>query len=449
MRYDLGLMDMYPIEASGTTIENDPMFKITLKSKIDPVVLEDAVYRAIRFHPLFGTQVRFDDVYYLQTNNRPVKLVHAKDSSRPLDFCKNTNGYPWQLCWYDRTITFEWCHGVTDGRGALDFLKTMLSIYCGMKFPVVPRKIMLGPGLEPFVDSKEKGIGYKMEPAGFSKRTLPVYKRGYKTDCHVLSADTKEIIDLSHKTGSSPSVVLSVLLSQAIRKHLPANASNRNVACNVVMDLRKCFVYETMHNCAEYKRITYQDKHDSMSFKEICADYKAILDHARIRENVVRMVTERIASFRALHYVHSKGIRHAAMHVIARLLKDSDCNCVLTYLGKTDFPEEVNAQIEDFQFRVWHDFGECILAAVDFNGTFKINICENYIEKGIVEDFIELCAEQGIYWNYLESTEYEQGHFVEESSIRTKISERNSEERAPRETLLPFPDPLGSPAVFL
>jgi len=449
MRYDLGLMDMYPIEVSGTKIENDPMFEVTLKSKIDPQKLEDAVYRAMKFHPLFATQVRYDGSYFLQSNNRPVKLIHAKLKERPLEFCSTTNGYPWQMCWYDRTITLEWCHGITDGRGAFDFIKSVLSIYCGMEVPVVPRKIMLGPGLEPFVNKKEKGVDYSVDPKGFSKRALPVYDRGFKTDCYVLSAKAEEITKLSTETGSSPSVVFSVLLSQAIRNQLPAKERNKNVACNIVMDLRKPLKYETMHNCVEYKRITYQDKHNSMSFADICHEYKKKLDHARIPENVVRMITERVNEFELAHVVKFKSLRHGVMKIAGEIMKDTDCNCVMTYLGKTDFPEEVNEMIEDFQFRVWHDFGECILAAVDFNGTFRMNLCENYMEKGIVENFITLCAEAGIHINCLSTMEYEQGRFVEEGNTKTKVKLRRSEERAPKESRAPFPEALGSPAMFL
>ena len=414
MRYDLGLMDMYPIEASGTIIENDPMFKIVMKEEVDPIKLEDSVYRAIKFHPLFGTQVGYDGSYYLETNNRPVKIIHADEANRPLEFCKGTNGYPWQICWWENSITFEWCHGVTDGMGALDFIRTMLCAYCGMEFEKIPRKIMLGPGLEPFVDQKERGVNFNIQPKGFSTSAMPIYDRGYETDCHVLQGSTQEILSVSRANESCPSAVLAVLLSRALRSYIPEKVRNRNVACNVVMDLRRPLRYETMHNCVEYKRITYQDKHDGMSIGDISREYKQVLDNARIRENVVRLITERVNLFKAYHLVKNKKRRKQVLGLIGKFMKDSDCNCVLTYLGDVRFPEKVAAHIEDIQVRCWHDFGECCMACLDFNGVFTINICENYIKKGVVAKFIELCEEEGIHLVEKETFKFEQRHFVEE-----------------------------------
>lgn len=416
MRYELGLMDMYPIEASGSVVENDPMFKAVLKEDVDPVKLEDAVYRALRFHPLFGTQVEFDGMYYLTTNNRPIRLINAKEADRPKQFGRSTNGFPWQMCWSGREITLEWCHGVTDGKGALDFLTTVLSMYCGVKYPDVPRHVDLGLGLEPFFDRKEKGIGWKEQPSGFPADALPLIHRGYKAECHVIKGSTAQLLKTAKENGGSPVAVLAILLSKAIRKHLPQELRNRNVATEVAVDLRKAFGYETQHNCVEFMKLTYQDRHDEMGFSAAVRDFKAVLDHDRIRENVVRRVTERIMEFRLINRIPGRTPRKKAMALLAKLLKRVDCNADLTYIGRCAFPQEVLDQIEDFHFRVWPDFGGCIMAAIDFNGVFNINFSENFYEKGIAEDFVQLCREHGMDFAVTDCFEFEQGQFIEETA---------------------------------
>ena len=413
MRYNLGLMDMYPIEASGTNIENDPLFRIIFKDKVDPVKLEDAVYKAIRLHPLFGTKVCFDRNYYLVTNNRPIKIINSSEKNRPRKFGKATNDYPWQMCWDENIVTFEWCHGITDGMGAMEFIETILSFYCGAKTPEVPRRIQLGPGLEPFVDKSEKGENFSIDPKGFSIKDFPAFKRGYKTDCHVLKADISEVLSCSKENETTVAPILSILLSKAIKNNLPERAKNRNVACNIVLDLRRPLAYETMHNCVEYKRVTYQDKHDNMSFKEVAKEYKSILDNARIPANVVRAITERVSMFKAYHILKPKCLRKLALRIIGFFMKDTDCNCVMTYLGKTNTPKEVLEMVEDIQVCCWHDFGECIMACVDYNGILTANICENFINKGIIADFIKLSSMVGINWNYMGCSTFEQAQFVE------------------------------------
>ena len=91
-------------------------------------------------------------------------------------------------------------------------------------------------------------------------------------------------------------------------------------------------------------------------------------------------------------------------------MKHTDCNFVLTYLGKMDLGEEVMKGIYDFSFRSWTDFGECNLAAIDFGGTLVLNICENFYNKGIVKDFIDICNEKGIHFEIEKEYEYEQAN---------------------------------------
>lgn len=423
MKYEIGFTDMYPIEGSGSDIENNPMLKVVMKDAIDHVKLEDAVYRAIKFHPLFGTQLEYDKLYYFATNNRPVKLINSREDMRPLDFGRDSNGYPWQICWFGKELTFEWNHGVTDANGALAFLKSVLSFYCEMESPAVPRKIDLGPGLEPFYDKNEKGINYKVQPTGFWPSSLPIYKRGFRTDCHIIKGNTEEVVRVCKENGSSPAAVLALILSMAIRKHLPENIRNRRVATNVAINLRKILDYETMHNCVDFVRLTYDDKHDDMGFSGAAKDFKAMLDLVKVHENAVKLLSDRVNEYKALHVLPTKKMRKTGMWIIGKLLRNFDCNCELTYLGNSNFPEEVIDQVEDLHFRCWTDFGNCTIAAIDYNGSFNIDLCENYVDKGIIEDFISLSREIGINFEITDEFEYEQARFIEESETDKNIAD--------------------------
>jgi len=158
MRYNLGYVDKYPIEATGSNIENSPMYRVTFKRPIDPVRLEAAARSALTAFPLFATQVEFDREYYLRSNDRPLVILKATEETRPKVFGKNTNGYPWRIVYDGCELCFEWLHGVTDGMGALCFLKQVLLCYFGFNPEVRSLNFLVAPGLEPFIDPKEKGI---------------------------------------------------------------------------------------------------------------------------------------------------------------------------------------------------------------------------------------------------------------------------------------------------
>lgn len=406
-------MDQYPIEAAGSTIENNPMYRVFFKSPIDPIRLEEAFRKAIIKYPLFGTKVEFDKEYYLIDNEAPLKIIKSEEKDRPKTFGKNTNNYPWMCCYSENKLTFEWLHGVSDGTGALNFIKTVLIYYFNAEESIQNVKTLVASGLEPFFDKNEKGINFINEKEGFSFKQFPVYKRGYESDCYCLKADTKEILSLAHNTYSSVAPVISVLFSKAIRMHLPENMKNRDVACNIVLDLRRPLNYETMHNCVEYKRITLTDERDNKSLTSVFQEYKDILDKARLKENVVKIITDRVKMFKAYHFLPFKKWLKFCVKLVGLLIKDSDCNFVFTYPGKIDLPEKVMDRVENIDFKVWHDFGECILAAVDYNGSFNMNICINFVEKGVIEDFIKLCDGVGIHWQIVEKGLHVQAHYEE------------------------------------
>jgi len=413
MRYNLGYMDKYPIEAAGSTIENNPMYRVVFKNYIDPTRLEEAIKDAFRCHPLFATSVEFDGEYYLKTNTRELVLLNCKEADRPNFFGSNTNGYPWRIIYHEKNLCFEWLHGVSDGVGALNFLKDILFSYYHIELPSKPVK-KLDRGLETYLDKKEKGINFKIDPPGFSFKKFPKIKnRGYKTDCHSLVANTQEVVSLAKVCKSSVAPIITILFSQAIRKHLPKTMKNRKVACNVVLDLRRSLNIETMHNCVDYKRITYIDEYDKMNIASIAQIYKKILDNARLEPNVVRAVTERVKTFKAYHILRKRWFLKGCVKLVGLLLKDQDCNFVVTYPGKITLPKELIEKIENIDFKVWHDFGECIISFVDYNGTLNLNISENFVKKGIVEDFINLSKEVGIHWTEKECSVFEQSHFEE------------------------------------
>ena len=91
-------------------------------------------------------------------------------------------------------------------------------------------------------------------------------------------------------------------------------------------------------------------------------------------------------------------------------MKHSECNFVFTYLGKVDLPNEVMSGLVDFNFRSWPDFSECNVAAIDFNGTLILNICENFRDKQIIPDLIDICSAAGIHFETVDELTFEQAN---------------------------------------
>jgi hypothetical protein len=168
--------------------------------------------------------------------------------------------------------------------------------------------------------------------------------------------------------------------------------------------------FKTMHNCVLTKKITYIDKYDEIDFSLVSTIYRALIDLAVQPENIVCEATKMVNSIKLVVSTKPRFLQKLLANIVAKSMKHTDSNFVLTYLGKMDLGEEVMKGINDFSFRSWTDFGECNLAAIDFGGTLILNICENFYNKQIIKDFIEICNEVGIHFEISSEYEYEQAN---------------------------------------
>ena len=406
-RYQLGAMDLFPVLINKTRIENSPFFKVQFVEKVDAERLYNAVKCALNDHPLFACTVVYDKQYYLEENDKEFSLFHASEENRPLTYGDDTNGFLWQICYDDYHVIFEWCHAISDGRGGSEFFSSILSYYFNVKRPV---ELNLALGLESLYDKKEKGLPQKKQAKGFKAKHMPYIKRGYKTDCHILKVPMKEVLSLSKKNDSSPAAVLPPLFAMAIRKNLSKRIKNKNVCCNIIIDCRTPMKFKTMHNCVLTKKITYIDKYDEMDFSVVSTVFRSLIDLAVQPENIVSEATNMVNNIKSLAVIKPRFLQKAVVNILAKSMKHTDSNFVLTYLGKMDFGEEVMQGISDFSFRSWTDFGECNLAAVDFGGTLVLTICENFYSKKFIKDFIDICNEKGIHFKIEREYEYEQAN---------------------------------------
>ena len=406
-RYQLGVMDLFPILINKTCMENSPFFKVQFVEKVDVERLYNAVKCALKDHPLFACTIVYDKQYYLEEHDKEFRFFNVDEENRPLTYGDDTNGFLWQICYDDYHVIFEWCHAISDGRGGFEFFTSILSYYFNVKKPV---EVNLDLGLESLYDKREKGIPQKKQPKGFKAKYIPYIKRGYKTDCHILKVPMKEILTVSKKNDSSPAAVLPPLFSMAMRKNLSNKIKNRNVCCNLIIDCRAPMKFKTMHNCVLSKKITYIDRYDNLDFSLVSTIYRSLIDLAVQPENIVKESTNMVNTLKPLLSIKPRFIQKFLINIVTKSMKHTDCNFVFTYLGKMNLSEEVMKGISDFSFRSWTDFGECNLAAIDFGGTLVLNICENFYNKSVIKDFIDICDKLGIHFEIDREYEYEQAN---------------------------------------
>ena len=215
---------------------------------------------------------------------------------------------------------------------------------------------------------------------------------------------------VAKKIDATPAAILVPLFCRAVRAHLPESAKNRNVSCSIVVDCRAPSKLETMHNFVGTKLITYQDKFDDFDLPKLSTIYRGILDLFVQPENIIAAATDFMDDTGFLYTMRPLALQKVVIKTVSKIVKRRMNNFAFTYLGRVPFPEEVKSRLLDFNFRSWPDIGDCVIAAVDLNGTLIIDVCENYADKDVVESFIRICKDAGINFEETKTTVFEQAN---------------------------------------
>lgn len=390
MNTDPGVLDLYPIAVHGTVLENVPLLTAEIDEPVNGERLLAAVLDTVSDFPLFKRKFVFQKGYQLVENPKPIEIYHVKEEERNLTFGKTTNDYPWRVFYWENTVSFEWCHAVTDGRGGAAFFSEILDRYFGGKFPM---PVLLAPGMESCYDKKEPGIPQKKQATGFGRFGIPLEKDLEQAELHVIRAEMKDLMALVKRSDASPATVIPPLFSRALRTVM---GKKKPVRASIVIDIRQITRNFTMRNNIITKQISYIDRFDSMPMELVSTIYRSILDLAVQKENVVKKCTEMVNIMRPLVSIKSYPLSRLVTRPAAWIAKHSECDFTLTYLGKLQFMPNVAPHIRDIRSRSWCDVGYANLCAYELNGTLFLNLVENYRDKSVVPNFIKLLNEQGV-----------------------------------------------------
>lgn len=401
-RYRLGVMDLYPIAVKETSIEDSPTVGVELDENVDETRLLIAINKTVELFPLFKTKIVFDKGYFLEENNSPILIFNEDDYHKTFTWKSNTNDYLWKLSYFKNRILLRWCHAISDGRGAEDFLCCLLNMYYDIPYMVEPE---LELGLEPFYDKNEKGISQKKQKNGFGKKGIKIRKDNNTCiRCHILKCKTKDVIALSKRSDATPATVIPPLFSMALRDSMK---KKKNVKFGIVVDARIPLEHKTMHNCIFSKEITYIDKFDHMKFELVSTIYRTILNLALEKENVVRVATESVDLIGIITNRKNKTVIRSLARIFSSFMKNNTSDVTFTYLGKIDYGEEVNKHIKNYIFMSWTDFGYCNIAATDLKGEFTLVINEAYIDDQIIPKFIDISNKLGLEIKEVDCFDYQ------------------------------------------
>lgn len=383
---------------------------VTLSEPIDPAVLSRALARtAPRFPSVCVRLGRGLFWYYLEEADLPPCIL--EEASRPLLPMrkKEMSRAALRVIYYENRIAVECFHALTDGSGAMVFLKTLAAAYLEEARSItLPKSCgVLDPEGEVLPEELEDAfLRYEGKTAAPREAGPAFCLKGEKEPdgfLHVTcaSASVNEALLLAKEKKVSLTTLLSaamVLALKNIQKRKVAPRLERAVRVQIPVNLRKPFPSQTLRNFVAVVNV-------GLEKGEMDAELDEIL--ARIHHQMALFTEPR--HLRAVFSANVKSEKGLLIRLVPRFLKDIvmravfdrvgeslACLC-LSNLGAVQIPEEMKPFVSRFDFIIGPQAkAPYNLGVLSYGDTLYMNLVRNTKEPELEREFFSVLSSLGM-----------------------------------------------------
>ena len=383
----------------------------TLKEAVDKEVLESALDVTVRRFPSIAARLRRGAFwYYIQQVKQPPKI--REESSYPLT---NMSKAEIRQCAirvivYKKRIAVEIFHSLTDGNGALVFLKTLLAEYLLQKYGVhVPAEQgVLGrleePSEEELEDSFQKYAGNRSA----SRKATDAWKlKGTREPDdfkHItcLQVPVDQTLKLAHEYGISLTAFLCAAMMQALQnlqKEKEPNIRRRlPIKVFIPVNLRRLFPSKSLRNFVLYTIPEIDPRMGEYTFREICDQVVHRMGLEINPKFQSSMIATNIGSERMMAVrIMPLFLKNLVMKMVFLAVGERKSCLTISNLGSVRVPREMEAYIERFDFILGvQATSPYNCGALSYGNTLYLNIIRNIREPDVEYHLYRVLRDMGL-----------------------------------------------------
>ena len=344
---------MFRLSASLIT----PIKVSTLQQALDNILVRFPYYRVNQNIGLFW--------YYWKTNfGKPKVIVDSKYPCKKMPI-RRKGIFPFRVRAFKNRIAVEFHHSLTDGTGALTFLKALIFEYLRLLKGVKDEsEDIFRPGQlvndEEYEDAYKKNYDKTFPSFSRPSRALHLpYKLEKKGVYHIITGimSVKDILKLSKEHNVTLTEFMAAVYIDTIQDILLTYPERKRkrfikpIRLMVPVNLRRIFPSKTMRNFSLYVTPGIDPRLGKHSFKEIIKEVYHYMRleindkyiHKQLRRNVR-------GELHPLVRATPLFIKKLVAKAIYNGMGQNYYSGVITNLGKVTFPENLKDEILDFQF---------------------------------------------------------------------------------------------------
>ena len=383
----------------------------TLTEPIDTGVLASALDVTARRFPSIAVRLR-RGVFWYYLEEIPKTPSIQPEKSCPLAHAPfhEVRQCAFRVLVYKNRVAVEFFHALTDGTGALVFVKTLLAEYLSEKYglSVPAEKGVLGRLEEPSPEELEDSFARYAGDVTASRAESTAYhlsgtpeRDGYK-NLVTMMIPAEKLRACAKEHGVSVTELLCAAMMQAIgelqAEKVPNVRHRKPVKVLIPVNLRNLFPSRSLRNFASYITPEIDPRMGDCSFSELCS----LVHHKMGLENNRRTMRAKfaanVASERSpILRVMPLFIKNIAMKAVFDAVGECKSCLCLSNLGRVELPEVMVPYVQRLDFiigvqaRAPHDCG-----VVTWGDTVYINCIRSIQEPELEYRFYRVLHRLGL-----------------------------------------------------
>lgn len=396
---------LYPAIAKK---KNPCVFRLSavLTESVEPMALQQAADITIKRFPTMAVKLRKGLFWCSLTENNHPLTVRKESASpcSPIMGVKEDNGHLLRILYFGRRIALECFHALTDGMGAMEFLKTLVYQYLLLTGKEVQDEgMLLLPQSPPEPQEEEDGcLRYYQKHV---KKSKLEERQAHAIQGTVLEDRRTKVIhgvipaaqlrDYARRHGTTITGYLAAVFAQAIDSSGSQQGRSRHpVRIVVPVNLRGMFPSKSLRNFVtqvsvslpEASRQTIDDMVESVT-----AQMKAAVTEENLTGKISAYVGyEKMLAGRMVPWF----IKKAAISLVSKRVY-SATTALLTNLGDVKLPKSMEPYIDLIEVVPSPKKTASINCGIcSVGGKLNISFAGNIAESDVIERFFELISQQ-------------------------------------------------------
>ncbi len=351
---------IFPVIASEN-LSNVFRISAVLKDEVDPGTLQRALEEILPQFEGFSVRLRRGFFWYYFEDNKRMPVIE-RETTYPCKFIDPHSNqlYLFRVTYFDRRINLEVFHAVTDGLGAVNFLKALVYRYLDIK-----RNSRTGHRTSQKISSN---VSMNVEDS-YVRHYKKTEKRKYSTrkayhlagealpldEENVLHGyvDLKMLKTVAKSYGVSITRFLTAALIWAIyQEYLGGKPCEESIGISIPINLRTFFGSETTANFFAVTLIDFLSTSEEHTFTEVLEAVSSQMDSKITKEKMEQIISYNVSNEKKW-YLRAAPlfVKWCALNLVFRN-NEKAYTMTLSNIGPIDIEEDYRKEIERFSIMI-------------------------------------------------------------------------------------------------